>query len=80
MTHWSMQHAFNGLVSTRIAFDERGEATGSLEGKSCYGEEKLQRVLTLIGDTPRTVYAYGDIAGDKAILDYATYPYYKYFK
>ncbi|KTC97830.1 HAD-IB family hydrolase [Legionella erythra] len=80
MTHWSMHHAFDGVASTRIAFDELGRATGALQGKSCYGEEKLQRVLTLIGDTPRTVYAYGDSAGDKAILDYATHPYYKYFK
>ncbi|WP_237760727.1 HAD-IB family hydrolase [Legionella rubrilucens] len=80
MTHWSLCHAFNGLASTKIAFDEHNQATGTLEGKSCYGEEKLQRVLQLIGHTPRTVYAYGDSSGDKAILDYATHPYYKYFK
>ncbi|WED42065.1 HAD-IB family hydrolase [Legionella cardiaca] len=78
--HWSKTNCFNDLVSTKIAFDERWQATGTLDGKSCYGKEKLQRVLELIGDKPRIVYAYGDSAGDKAILDYATYPYYKYFK
>lgn len=78
--HWSDENLFDACVSTKIAFDEHAVATGKLDGKSCYGEEKLRRVIDVIGDRPREVYAYGDSSGDNAILDYATYPYYKLFK
>lgn len=78
--YWASAHNFDNCVSTRIAFNEHDKATGLLDGKSCYGEEKLRRVLELIGTEPRTIYSYGDSEGDKAILNYATHPYYRLFK
>lgn len=78
--YWAAAHNFDNCVSTKIAFNEQDKATGALDGKSCYGEEKLRRVLEVIGTEPRTIYSYGDSGGDKAILDYATHPYYRLFK
>ncbi|EHL29365.1 HAD-IB family hydrolase [Legionella drancourtii] len=78
--YWAKMNGFDDLVSTKICFNTQGLATGNLDGQSCYGAEKLKRVLELIGTQSRLIYAYGDSSGDKAILDYATYPYYKIFK
>ena len=78
--YWAAAHNFDNCVSTKIAFNQHDEATGLLDGKSCYGKEKLRRVLEIIGTTPRIIYSYGDSEGDKAILEQATYPYYRYFK
>lgn len=78
--YWAKKNGFDDLVSTKIAFNQQGLATGNLDGKSCYGEEKLKRVIELIGNEPKIIYAYGDSGGDKAILNYATYPHYRIFK
>lgn len=78
--HWSKQNGFDNLVSTKIEFNGEGLATGYLDGKSCYGAEKLKRVIEVIGKEPKIIYAYGDSAGDKEILDYATHPHYRTFK
>lgn len=78
--YWAAAHNFDNCVSTKIAFNACDKATGLLDGKSCYGEEKLRRVLEIIGTEPRIIYSYGDSEGDRAILDKATYPYYRHFK
>ena len=77
--YWAKQSGFDGVVSTKIEFDDSGHATGRLQGKSCNGEEKLRRVKEVIGK-PNVIYAYGDSSGDKELLDYATYPFYRKFK
>lgn len=78
--YWAKMNGFDDLVSTRIGFNTHNQATGHLEGQSCNGAEKLNRVLELIGTQPRLIYAYGDSSGDSAILNYATYPHYRIFK
>lgn len=78
--YWAASHDFDNCVSTKIAFNAGNEATGRLDGKSCYGEEKLRRVLEIIGTDSRIIYCYGDSEGDRAILDKATHAYYRHFK
>ncbi|KTD06864.1 HAD-IB family hydrolase [Legionella jamestowniensis] len=77
--YWARQTGFDDIASTRIEFNESNQATGHLEGKSCNGPEKLRRVLELIPEA-KTSYAYGDSTGDKELLEFATYPYYREFK
>lgn len=77
--YWAKLKRFDDCVATNVEFDETGIATGNIEGKSCYGDEKLRRVLNIIGHQPREVYAYGDSDGDSAILQYASHAYYQSF-
>ncbi|STX51009.1 HAD hydrolase, family IB [Legionella busanensis] len=78
--YWAKNNGFDDLVSTKIAFNEKGLATGYLDGKSCYGTEKLQQVLNLIGTNTQVIYAYGDSSGDIPLLNYATFAHYQLFK
>ncbi|CEK10176.1 HAD-IB family hydrolase [Legionella hackeliae] len=77
--YWAHKTGFDDVVSTKIEFDEFNQATGRVEGKSCNGQEKLRRVLEII-PAAKISYAYGDSSGDKEILNFATYPYYREFK
>ncbi|KTD19012.1 HAD-IB family hydrolase [Legionella jordanis] len=77
--YWAKTSGFDDIASTKIQFDDNEQATGRLEGKSCNGREKLRRVLELVRH-PEIVYAYGDSYGDKELLAYATYPYYRRFR
>lgn len=77
--HWSKLNQFDECVSTHVEFDQHGIATGRIKGKSCYGDEKLRRVLSVIGKKPREVFAYGDSEGDKAILQYASHAFFRSF-
>jgi phosphatidylglycerophosphatase C len=77
--YWAKQNGFDGVVSTKIEFDEAGYATGRVQGKSCNGEEKLRRIKEVIGE-PKVIYAYGDSSGDKELLEFATHPFYRKFK
>lgn len=77
--NWALSNGFDGVVSTQIAFDAQGVATGNLVGKSCNGDEKLRRTLELIGTESRIIHAYGDTSGDVPLLNYATYPHYRCF-
>lgn len=57
-----------------------GLITGRLNGKNCYGPEKVNRLCNYLN--PREydeVYAYGDSAGDRELLALATHPHYRYF-
>ena len=57
-----------------------GQITGLFASANCYGEEKVTRLLK---EEPARdeyiLYAYGDSKGDKALLLFADYPYYKTF-
>ncbi len=57
-----------------------GRLTGRLVGDHCQGVEKVKRISGLVGDRQATqIYAYGDSRGDKAMLDWADYSYFKTF-
>ena len=67
------------LIATRLAIKE-GKLTGALAGQNCYGIEKVNRLKARYNLADYSaIYAYGDSAGDKAMLALATQPYYKRF-
>jgi phosphatidylglycerophosphatase C len=55
------------LVATRLA-TPGGRVTGRLNGRNCWGPEKLRRLREHIGVPFRLVAAYGDSRGDHELL------------
>jgi HAD-superfamily subfamily IB hydrolase, TIGR01490 len=75
---WSKHMGFDDLVCSKMEVDQYGIVTGNLQGNNCWGEEKVIRLVELLG--PRegyTLYAYGDSRGDHAMLDLADHPFYR---
>ena len=66
-----------GVVCTELERDPHGVLTGRLAGPNCRGPEKVRRLekwLAANGITDAIVWAYGDSAGDDALLARADYP------
>ena len=62
-----------------------GKITGIIEGRNCYGEEKVKRIKEYMqaNDMERAeyyIYAYGDSQGDKQMMEYADESFYKPFR
>ena len=78
-----VRHIAEGLgagtaLATRLAVDDAGRCTGELDGVNCRGSEKVSRLRTWFTTkdiTPTTVYAYGDSAGDRHLLEMASHPH-----
>ncbi len=65
------------VSATRLKVNN-GRITGKIDGKNCYGQEKVNRLLKRFGPKENfTLYAYGDSEGDKELLELADYPYYR---
>ena len=78
---WARQHGIDDVLGTRLEVDEAGRLTGRLQGRNCYGAEKVARLRALVGDlTGSTVYAYGDSQGDRELMALATYAAYRPFR
>jgi phosphatidylglycerophosphatase C len=55
-----------------------GRVSGKIDGRNCYGQEKVNRLLERFGPKENfKLYAYGDSAGDKELLALADYPFYR---
>jgi HAD superfamily hydrolase (TIGR01490 family) len=68
------------LISTELEFKE-GIFTGHFKTKNCYGKEKASRVKVLYDlSLFESIYAYGDSAGDKELLQLAEHRFYKPFR
>ena len=68
------------LIATRLQ-TSNDRLTGRIEGRNCYGEEKVKRIqqhYTLPDFTE--IYAYGDSSGDKPMLAIAKISFYKPFR
>jgi phosphatidylglycerophosphatase C len=68
------------LIGTKLAV-ANNKLTGTIDGKNCYGDEKVCRIeqhydLKLF----KEIYCYGDSRGDKAMLQLATFSFYKPFR
>ena len=66
-----------GVVCTELERDPNGVLTGQLAGPNCRGSEKVHRLETWLaasGMTDAVVWAYGDSAGDDALLARADHP------
>lgn len=68
------------LMGTKLAILDN-KITGSLDGKNCYGDEKVCRIEEQYSLAAFTeIYCYGDSSGDKPMLQLATFPFYKPFR
>lgn len=68
-------------ISTQIQITD-GRLTGKFASLNCYGPEKVARIKAQFPNLSEyaTIYAYGDSAGDKELLEIATEKFYQYFK
>lgn len=72
---WAASAGFQDILTSRLAFDRLGLATGRLAGLNCWGAEKNRRLLELLGEREGFIlYAYGDSAGDRDLLALADHP------
>jgi phosphatidylglycerophosphatase C len=68
------------LIATHLEV-VNGRITGRLASRNCYGAEKVVRVRELYHlDTYEYIYAYGDSAGDRELLDIAHEKGYRCFQ
>ena len=79
LTTWCGETGLD-LLATRIEVVD-GRITGRLQGKNCWGDEKVARIKTEYNTGAfDEIYAYGDSTGDRAMLAMADKPFYKYFE
>ncbi|HYY61968.1 MAG TPA: decaprenyl-phosphate phosphoribosyltransferase [Burkholderiales bacterium] len=72
---------FHDVAATELEYDERGCATGRLDGENCQGGEKVHRLEALLGDLAAlTLHGYGDSAGDRAFLARCSEAHYRPFR
>ncbi len=77
--NWASQYQLE-LLGTKLEVAD-GKITGKIEGRNCYGEEKVCRIKEDINlDDYSEIYAYGDSSGDKQMLAIATHGFYKPFR
>jgi len=62
------------VLCTELAHDATGHLTGHMAGINCRGPEKVARLQLWLGEEPTVRYAYGDSAGDRELLAWATHP------
>jgi phosphatidylglycerophosphatase C len=62
------------VLCTELQRDPTGHLTGHIDGVNCRGPEKVARVRAWLGAEPTVRYAYGDSAGDRELLAWATHP------
>lgn len=74
---WAQRHGFCCVLASQPQV-EGGLITGRLNGKNCWGPEKVRRIQSwLDGRKPVVTYAYGDTRGDAEMLDYAQHRFYR---
>lgn len=72
---WASSVNIPEILTSRLAYDPQGKATGLLQGLNCWGKEKTRRLTELLGPKDNYIlYAYGDSAGDHDLLALADYP------
>lgn len=60
------------VLCTRLLYDESGAFTGKIAGKNNNGPEKERRIREAVNlSLYQTIYAYGDTAGDREMLELA---------
>lgn len=77
---WGRLVGFDHIIASHVEFTTDGYVTGRLTGKNCRGAEKVKRLIEILGPKDYFLYAYGDSAGDKELLDFADCSYYRKLK
>ena len=68
------------LIATKLEV-KKGLITGRIEGRNCYGEQKVACIREQWNLTEyEDIYVYGDTSGDKPMLALATKSFYKPFR
>jgi len=77
---WAKGAGFDDVLATLLETSEDGHITGGISGTNCFGIEKVNRLKALLGERKGyTLYAYGDSRGDRELLSFADYAYYRKF-
>lgn len=75
---WGERQGFDRVIASKLEVNADQKITGRLQGMNCWGEEKLRRFLQEFPrETWDELFVYGDSEGDRALLKYATYPFYR---
>ncbi len=73
---WAETHGISTVLATEIETGTDDKLTGKFITPNCHGEEKVKRIIAAIPTvSTRETWAYGDSAGDKAMLSMATHSY-----
>lgn len=67
---WGTSNGFEYRLTSTLAMDDKGRATGKLHGANCFGQEKAIRILDLLHRTgvPSRTYGYSDSTSDLPML------------
>lgn len=77
LTPWAKKTGFDAVLATKLSVENQ-KISGKIEGTNCFGQEKVNRLLTLFGNKKDFIlYAYGDSRGDKELLALADYKFYR---
>ena len=77
---WAEKAGVDTVLATKIETDEKSVITGSFSTKNCYGQEKVNRLLSEFPNRDKyQLIAYGDSRGDKELIDFADKGYYNKF-
>jgi len=75
---WAERNGIEAVIATEVGLDN-GILTGRFSGKNCRGAEKVRRILSRFPDREKyDLYAYGDSRGDREMLEFADFPYYRF--
>jgi len=67
------------FIGTKWEFRDN-MVTGKIDGKNCYGAEKVARIKSAIDLSKfMSISVYGDTSGDREMLQLGTQKYYRYF-
>jgi phosphatidylglycerophosphatase C len=76
---WARAAGCHDVLATDIE-TRAGYVTGNIDGKNCFGSEKVRRLEALLGNRGDYIlYAYGDSRGDTELLASADHAYYRKF-
>lgn len=76
---WCVRNGIR-IIGSELRYTKEGLVTGTLDGRNCMGQEKVDRVRNKVDLSKyETVYAYGDTSGDLPMLNLAP-PENRYYK
>lgn len=77
---WATSVGIGDVLATRLESRD-GRLTGQIEGRNCQGQEKVDRLRSLVGDLANVeLYVYGDSRGDRELLGLAHHGFYRPFR
>jgi len=75
---WAQRAGFDDVIATRLETLEDECVTGRISGSNCFGPEKVKRLNALMGERDSyQLFAYGDSRGDRELLSYADFPFFR---